>query len=298
MLIVAGAFLLLLVLPRLLSSVVAVVLYPFDVTRVWVLESSNSLPQYLRDRHALLTELETLKEKVAVTEGAENTVSKLQAENEQFRQLCKAVPEERVIARVVGRPPELPYDVMMLDEGYNAGVIEDAPVYAGTDQVIGYISRVYAKTSLVTLVTTASFESVAYIIGPNIYTHAEGIGGGILRVAVPQGITLSKGNTVILPALDSGVYGTIQEVVTSPTKPEQYGYVPLAINIQGLQYVSIGREPITPHSYADAQTVVAKIRSDLFMVDLPPGVLVTPEVASTTVSTTSSLASTTASTSH
>jgi cell shape-determining protein MreC len=281
----AVALVLVFVVPRVVLSVVSIVLYPFEATRVWVLESSSSFPQYWRDRHELVAELEAAKQKIAVSEGVENTAVKLQAENEEFRKLCKAVPEERVIARVVGRPPELPYDVMMLDRGSDFGVVENAPVYAGADQVIGYVSRVYTHTALVTLVTTASFQSIAYIIGPNIYTYAEGMGGGMLRVAVPQGLALTKGDTVILPALDSGVYGTIQEIVTSPTKPEQYGYVPLPNSLQSLQYVSVGKEAIVPHNFVEAQEQVAKLRTDLFAVDLPPGVLVTPEAATTSTST-------------
>ena len=284
---VAIAIVLFFVVPKLVSSVVSIVLYPFEATRVWVLESSSSFPQYWRDRHALVLELEEAKQQAAISQGAENTVAKLQAENEEFRKLCQAVPEERVIARVVGRPPELPYDVMMIDRGTDFGVVENAAVYAGVDQVIGYVSRVYAHSALVTLVTTASFQSVAYIIGPNIYTYAEGMGGGMLRVAVPQGLSLHKGDTVMLPALDSGVYGTIQEIVTSPTKPEQYGYVPLPDSLQSLQYVSVGKEAIVPHSYAEAQEQVTKLRTDLFRVELPPGVLVTPEGTSTATTTAS-----------
>jgi hypothetical protein len=127
---------------------------------------------------------------------------------------------------------------------------------------------------------------MAYIIGPNIYTYAEGMGGGMLRVQVPQGVPLSVGDTVILPAIDSGVYGAIAEVTTSPTQPEQYGYVPMINNLQSMQYVSIGNEAIVPHSYEEAEVLVEAVRADLFTVDLPPGVLVTPEIQSTTTPTT------------
>ncbi len=282
------ALVLLLVVPKLVLGVVSVVVYPFEAMRVWVLESSDSLPSYLRERHVLIQEMEALEQRVAIAEGTENSLAKLQVENEQFRLLCDAVPEERVIARVVGRPPELPYDIMMLDRGSTHGVLEQAPVFVGSDQVIGYVSRVYAETSLVTLVTTAGFESMAYIIGPNIYTYAEGMGGGMMRVQVPQGIPLSTGDTVMLPAIDSGVYGHIAEVVSSPTQPEQFGYVPLATNVQSMQYVSIGRSPIISHSYEEAEALIDSVRSELFAVDLPPGVLVTPDTATTSATSTAS----------
>jgi len=280
------ASVLLFVVPKLVYGVVSVVVYPFEALRIWVLESNDSLPNYLRERQTLIAELDALKQQVAVSEGTENTLAKLQVENEQFRLLCEAVPEERVIARVVGRPPQLPYDVLMLDRGREHGVVEQAPVYVGSDQVIGYVSRVYDRTALVTLVSTAGFESMAYIVGPNIYTYAEGIGGGMLQVQVPQGIPLAVGDTVILPAIDSGVYGAITQIETAPTQPIQYGYVPMQVNLQSMQYVSIGAEAIVPHSYEEAEGLVAEIREELFAVSLPPGVLVTPEVATTTATTT------------
>jgi cell shape-determining protein MreC len=285
-----GALLLLYLVPKVVLGVVSVVVYPFEAMRVWVLESSDSLPRYLRERHELVKEMEVLKQRVAIAEGTENSLAKLQVENEQFRLLCDAVPEERVIARVVGRPPELPYDIMMLDRGYDHGVVEQAPVFVGSDQVIGYVSRVYAETALVTLVTTAGFDSMAYIIGPNIYTYAEGMGGGMMRVEVPQGIPLSVGDTVMLPAIDSGVYGQIAEVVSSPTQPEQFGYVPLATNLQSMQYVSIGRSPIVTHTYEEAEVLIDNIKSSLFAVALPAGVLVTPDTATGTPTTTDTTA--------
>jgi cell shape-determining protein MreC len=281
------------VLPKLVFGVVSTVVYPFELARLWILESQDSLPFYLRDRYALIEEIESLKQQVAVSGGTENTLAKLKVENEQFRLLCEAVPEERVIARVVGRPPKLPYDVIMLDRGSDHGVMVESPVFVGSDQVIGYVSRVYSKTALVTLVSTAQFESMAYIMGPNIYTYARGVGGGMLRVVVPQGVPLSVGDTVILPAIDSGVYGTVAYIETSPTQPEQYGYVPMNQNLQSLQYVSIGQEPIIPHSYEEAESLVAELRSELFAVTLPPGVLVTPQVSTSTATTTSDASSTT-----
>jgi cell shape-determining protein MreC len=272
---------LLYILPKMVFGVVSVVMYPFEAVRLWVLQSQDSLPYYLRDRHELVEKITTLEQQVAVSGGTENTLTKLKIENEQFRLLCAAVPEGRLVARVVGRPPKLPYDVIMLDRGSDHGVSADAPVFVGSDQVIGYVSRVYAKTALVTLVSTAQFESMAYIIGPNIYTYARGVGGGLLRVVVPQGIPLSVGDTVILPAIDSGVYGTIAYIETSPTQPEQYGYVPMQQNLQSLQYVSIGREPIVPHTYEEAESLVNELKAELFAVSLPLGVLVTPQATTT-----------------
>ncbi len=295
-----GFFLLLLVVvflwiaPFFIRSAVNIAWYPFDMARLWVAESGSSLPQYLRERSVLINELEALKIKIATEQGTESTVKKLQIENTELRNLAGALPEARVLARVIGRPNTLPYDVLMLDRGANHGVLLYAPVFLGADQVIGFVSKVMDKTALVTLVTTAGFTSSAYVIGPNIYTFAEGMGGGIVRVRVPQGIALRTGDLVLLPAIDSGLYGTISYIETSATQPEQYGFVSTSIPIQSLYYVSVGREPVVPQSYEQAEVLIDATKADLFKVTLPEGVLVTPETSTTTVASSTDNATTAA----
>ena len=280
-LLLAGGFLW--VAPFFVRSVVNIAWYPFDMARIWVAESGSSLPQYIRERSALINELESLKIKIATEQGTDSTIKKLQIENTELRNLAGALPEARILGRVIGRPNTLPYDVLMLDRGSVHGVVLHAPVFLGADQVIGFVSKVTDKTSLVTLVTTAGFTASAYVIGPNIYTFAEGMGGGILRVRVPQGIALRTGDLVLLPAIDSGLYGAISYIETSATQPEQYGFVSTSIPIQSLYYVSIGREPVVPQSYEQAEALIDAAAADLFKVELPDGVLVTPETSTTTV---------------
>jgi hypothetical protein len=162
-------------------------------------------------------------------------------------------------------------------------------VFLGSDQVVGFVSKVFEKTSLVTLVTTPGFISSAYVIGPDIYTFAEGVGGGVLRVRIPQGILLQIGDLVVLPALDSGVYGDVSLVEAAPTQPEQYGYVSADIPLQSLYYVSVGAEPVVTHTFEQAEKVVADAKSALFTVAVPSNILVTPEHASTSYVGTSTI---------
>ena len=58
------AYFLYLAIPSLINNVVKIAWYPFDTARIWLAESSNSLPQYIRNRSALIAELDNLKIKV------------------------------------------------------------------------------------------------------------------------------------------------------------------------------------------------------------------------------------------
>jgi cell shape-determining protein MreC len=275
--IVVFGLVLLYVVPQAVRFMSALFWTPYDAVRVWVLQSESSIPVYLRDRHALDGQIGELESKLALLEGSDETLRKLKQENEELRGLLDAVPESRVLARVLARPSQLPYDVLMIDQGEQDGVVLHAPVFSGQDQVIGLVTKVFDKSAHVTLVTTPGFLATAYVYGPNIYTTTEGMGSGVLRVRVPQGIVLNEEDVVILPAMDSGVFGTIARVETSPTKPERYGYVIADTPLQSLQYVSVSREPAVTHSFIEAQAVVADTAVKLFTVDVPLESLVTPE---------------------
>lgn len=272
-------------LPAAFQVVAGVVMMPVQGVRVWLYHSSDSLPQYLRDRTVLIDRIAELEQALTVRSGTALSIERLQSENEQLRSLLGSDTTPRILASVVARPPYLPYDRFEIDRGGSDGVVVGAPVFAGYDQIIGVVTQVAPTYALVTMVTSPQFVSTVYVFGPNIYTEAEGQGGGILRVRVPQGIALNKGNLVVLPATDSGVFGEVALVEAIPTEPEQYGYVSATTPLQELRFVAVGRQPLKRAEFEDAEATVAAVRAEYFKVPVPADRFST--VGSTTAPTTS-----------
>lgn len=266
----ALALLVLFFLPRVVYLAAATVMLPVNATKTWFLESSASLPQFLRDRAALLSDLESLKQQVAAQGGDQFTVQMLAKENAELRELMGDNGDDRILAGIIGRPNTLPYDMLMLDQGSVDGVVAGAPVYIGKRTVIGFVQSVSERTSLVTLITSPSFKSTVYVLGPDIYTSATGIGGGQLRVGVPQGFVVKEGDLVILPAVTSGVYGAVTYVEDVPSQPEQYAYVSPKIPLSSLRLVAVGVTPIHEASFAEALENVTTELTDIFTVPIPP----------------------------
>ena len=280
-----GLLILVVILPGLFTTLAGLVISPVHGVREWITTSTDSLPQYLRDRDTLIKKIKDLEAEIATNQTSSLTIRRLQNENTNFRQLLNAEVDERILASVVARPNRLPYDVIQLDQGSEDGVVLDAPIFLGLDQVVGHITHVMPNYSFATLVSTPGFSSTVYIVGPNIYTPAEGIGGGILRVRVPQGIDLSLGDMVVLPAIESGIYGEIVSLETVPTRPEQYGYVSTGVPLQGLRFVTVGTEPLTEQTFDAAKEHIETVKENYFTVPVPAGVLVEPETATGTVAT-------------
>ncbi len=285
-----SAAMLLFFLPRAVYFTASLVMAPINGVKTWVAESSASLPQYLRNRSELVDELTELRQRVAERGGDRFTLDMLAKENAELRALMGDVDDERILSGVIGRPSTLPYDMLMLDRGSVHGVVEGAPVYIGDRTVIGFVQSVSERTSLVTLITTPGFTSTVYVLGPDIYTTAVGLGGGQLRVSIPQGFVVKEGDLVILPSVTSGVYGSVSYIETIPTQPEQFAYVSPKTPIASLRLVAVGKTSMQGSTFDAAVANVTAALNELFEVSVPSEFHATstnPLVGGTTTATSS-----------
>ena len=124
------------------------------------------------------------------------------------------------------------------------------------DSVIGIVVRTTDTYAFVDLFTSPGFESTAFIFGPNVFSPIEGMGGGVARVRLPQGVAIESGQLVILPGVSSGVYGEIVRVENEPTQPEQYGYITPPLAMSNLLYVSVGLAPVEKKSDVEIDATV------------------------------------------
>ena len=214
-----------------------------------------------------------------------NELDYLRAENASLREVLGQSDEPRIAAGVIGRPSALPYDVLMIDKGSDDGIKVDTPIYIGNDTVIGFVAETYQNSSLVALLSTPGFASTAYIFGPNIYTTAVGIGGGVTRIHVPQGITLNIGDLVVLPSVSPGIYGTVSAIDSVPERAEQYGYLTTDKPISSLKVVAVGTRPLSVMEFDEARAVIEETRREFLSIGVPAEFLI--EAQSSTSSATS-----------
>ncbi len=288
---------LLVLVPIIFITLASLIFTPIANVKTWLFESSSSFPQFFRDRTTLIGEVERLRSELAGVGGNRFTIDTLKQENDELRRLLGYEGETRILAGIIGRPSQLPYDVLMLDRGSSDGIVEGAPVFISDSTIIGLVRKVTNNSSIVELITTPNFETTVFIIGPDIFTTAVGIGGGQLRVGVPQGILLQEGDLVVIPSVTSGVYGAVTHVDSQPTQPEQYGYVSTHIPIASMRLVSVGSTPVTPVTFAEAQAILAGQRAALLSVPVPEEVLIVASSSATSTSTSTPASSASTSTS-
>lgn len=277
-----GALLVVLLLGTVIGKMAMLMVRPFYEVSNYFARSSAALPVYLRDRSALLSEMNDLKEQVSKNEGDTDVIARLTAENETYRNLLSVGNEPRIAAGVIARPPYIPYDMIMLDRGSDDGIEQNAVVYRSSRMAIGYVSTTFSKSSLVTLFSSPGVETTVYIFGPNIFTTAYGQGGGVIRVGVPQGLQIQVGDTVVLPSLQDGILGTVQSVESLATQPEQYGFIVASSSLQSTRVVGVSTRVSTPVTFKEAETHIDALHNELFnMASTSPSGSTTPSAATT-----------------
>ncbi len=284
-LITIGVILLGLALPWLFSSVSRIILAPIHAVHAWYQGSSAAFPMYFKERHDLISQIETLENELALAGVTDLTQQRLYDENIWLRELLGAPSETRIAAAVLARPADLPYDLLQIDRGSEDGIVLGAPVYIGLDTVVGIVTDVAPRYAFVQLFSSPGFNATAFISGTNVVAPLEGRGGGVARVRVPQGIPLEIGSMVHLPSINPGVFGQISYIENLPSQPEQYGYVALPKSVHSIHYVAVASETI---SVADPGAVDANI------LELIRQQFVVENLSFTPASTTEALASSTA----
>ena len=280
-LVVVGLFVFALLIPSVVRFVAGVVLYPVIQIENWFAESNQVLPTLWRDKIAMQEQISQLEQNLALSGKLDLTQRRLADENNRLRSLLGATSSPRTLAAVVGKPGELPYDLIQIDQGSLAGIETGSPVYIGEDTVIGLVSAVQRNSAFVTLFTTPDFYATVYLSGANVTALLEGLGGGVARVRVPQGVSIRIDDLVHVPSIRPGVYGRIAWVESEPTQPEQYGYITPEIPIGSLFQVAVSKpDMINTDPQAARQ----------YMLDIQNKLLVIPEItpATTTATTTAS----------
>ena len=156
---------------------------------------------------------------------------------------------------------------MQIDQGREAGIKEGAAVFIGEDQFIGIITQVARNYAFVEMLTSPGFEATAFISGPDVVATIEGYGGGVARVRVPQGIALTVGDLVHVLSIYPGVFGRISYIETTPSQPEQYGYISPELPLRSIHYVAVDTEPIEAISTEDAYRNVDSILKEKLTID-------------------------------
>lgn len=165
----------------------------------------------------------------------------LRRENDDLRENAGRNKElgNSLLASVLVKPGQTPYDQLIVDVGSNLGVSVGDLVTVEGSVVIGEITEVFSNTSKVELYSTHK-RVLTVLIGPNsIQTEATGMGGGNFKVKLPKETDVKEGDSVVVPSISPTVFGVIEKIDSDSQNTFQDIYFKNPVNLNEIKFVSI-----------------------------------------------------------
>jgi cell shape-determining protein MreC len=211
---------------------------------VWNLKNNiigSNFFEYFKFKQTLIDEKITLEKKLFL---AGNTLAMnkiLQTENDTLKDLLgrKETRLKTVLANILVKPPQTPYDLLTIDVGEDYGVKFGDKVIANTNVFIGEVSEVLSHSAKVTLYSTPG-KKLSVVLGANQVTaEAVGIGGGNFNISLPKEVEVKEDDVIIIPSITPNVFGIVEKVNAKDTDSFQTVLFKSPVNISELNYVEV-----------------------------------------------------------
>lgn len=161
-------------------------------------------------------------------------------ENKELKAVLGRVTERDVIlAAVLSKPNNSPYDTLIIDIGKDKGIEEGDKVLFGGEIVIGTIKEVYAYSSKVELFSSPGLTHNVTLRDGTIPATAYGKGVGNFEITLPRDIEIALGDVITIPDTEVVVLGSILSIEKDPNSPFQTILVKSPINFSELRWVEV-----------------------------------------------------------
>ena len=191
----------------------------------------SSRASLISENNSLKNQLNDLSAKVVVNDA-------LSAENESLKELLgRTNKKNMLLAAVIERPNQSPYDTMVVDVGSSNNVAIGEQVFADSSLPIGTVTDVYGNSSRVILYSSPG-QKVSVLLGAkNVKADATGQGGGNFIAKIPRGVPIQEGDRIIAPAITSAVFGQVSRIDLAPNDSFQTIYFNSPVNLNELRFV-------------------------------------------------------------
>jgi len=215
------------------------------ISPLWTAE--NAFSQNLRNRVAflqsqknLVEENYALKERLLSLETQIESFSKDRNERDALLELLgRRQDSEGVLAAVLTRPPQTPYDVILIDVGSNASITSGSEVSLPEGPILGTVSEVFSKKAKVKLFSTSGEETNAILERGSVPVILVGRGGGNFKITLSRDITVEKGDRILSADVFSRLLAVVEDVSVNSTDSFKEILAKSPANLFSLRFVFV-----------------------------------------------------------
>jgi cell shape-determining protein MreC len=144
-----------------------------------------------------------------------------------------------ILAGVLARPPESPYDTVIVGMGAKDGVVANATTFATGGIPIGTVESTTAHSATIKLLSTPNLTTNGWVGENRIPLTLNGTGAGTFTATLPKAAPVAVGDSVYVPGPGAVPIGTIARIDSDPSSPTVVLYIQPLVNIFSLTWVEI-----------------------------------------------------------
>jgi len=234
-----GLFLSFYFFPTLFFQVASPVARPLWSLRERALTAFGVAPDFFSSRRALLNENISLKQRVRELELEAEDSSMLNTQGALLlNQFEVSKNEHKTLVRVISRPSQSPYDILVLDIGNGTVSLGDMIVGPG-DVVLGNVIAVSGKIAKAKLFSSPGVETEVELAGSGATAILKGIGGGNMSVLVPKSFPVKMGDMFVRPGSRDRILAQVGAIEESEADSFKKVTLSFPVSIFSIQWVFV-----------------------------------------------------------
>ncbi len=144
-----------------------------------------------------------------------------------------------ILAEVIARPPESPYDMLVLAKGSTAGITLGMEAFGEGGVPIGIVSSVTADFSRTTLFSSPGMKTHGWIGNAHLPITIMGAGGGVMSASLARSAPIAVGDSVWAPGPGALPIGKVVRIDSNPSLPSATIRIMPTLNVFSITWVEL-----------------------------------------------------------
>lgn len=204
-------------------------------------EGVFAIPNYFKSKSDLIEQNRKFLQDLSLSQIAVLDRNQLYEENLALKERMGRIAQPNsALASVILRPPEVPYDTLLIDIGSDADIEVGDKVAGQGTLLVGKVQEVYAHSARVVLFSSPGEKYNGFLRG-SIPVEVQGQGGGSLVMQVPYDAQVKVGDLVTLPGIESNTTSVVEHIKPGQGDSAVTAYLRLPLNQHELRFVDVWR---------------------------------------------------------
>ena len=229
--------------PRAMRGIFSTTAVPIWTIRDTIVNGFGNVAGFFSFKSSLISKVNNLQNQVTSLELKQTDYDAVVKENQDLKSLfgqnVGENPNGRVLARILSKPPESPYDTFVLDAGSDNGIAVGDKVYISDTILIGEITSASLKTSVVNLFSKSGMENSLTDERTGATYQVAGQGGANMSFQAPKDADILWGDVFNYPTLATSVVGSVFYIDQSAQSSFKTVYLRVPGNVFQTKWVMV-----------------------------------------------------------